>query len=44
LGITFDQFIQDVVKEYNECLEEDESMQFQNDWQWKMLGDALDGL
>lgn len=46
LGITFEQCVQDVVNEYNDCLnnEEDDTMKFNEDWQWKMLGDALDGM
>jgi N-acetylmuramoyl-L-alanine amidase len=45
---TFTEFIADVGSEYDECLEEEDEdkmpMKFENDWQWTMLGDALDGL
>lgn len=44
LGKTFVQFVQDVKDEYNECIEEDDTMILEHEWQWQMLGDALDGL
>ncbi|WP_223192709.1 peptidoglycan recognition protein family protein [Paenibacillus sedimenti] len=44
LGKTFDDFVQNVVAEYKECMEDDDTMILEHDWQWKMLGDALDGL
>ncbi len=45
LGKAFDDFVADVVSEYKECTteEDDMPMKFEHDWQWKMLGDALDG-
>jgi N-acetylmuramoyl-L-alanine amidase len=43
LGKTFDQFVKDVEAEYNDCVEGDD-MILEHDWQWKMLGDALDGI
>ncbi|MNI28634.1 N-acetylmuramoyl-L-alanine amidase [compost metagenome] len=46
LGKTFTDLIADVINEYNNCLEDEDDMpmQLENDWQWKQVGDALDGL
>ncbi|MDQ0899138.1 N-acetylmuramoyl-L-alanine amidase family protein [Paenibacillus sp. V4I7] len=44
IGKTFNEFVEDVINEYNACVMEEDTMILEHDWQWQMLGDALDGL
>lgn len=45
LGKTFNEFVEDVINEYNACvMEVEDTMILEHEWQWQMLGDALDGL